>query len=182
MIKIDKAKKKARILKVIGGSLLLLSFIVQNFAYDYWDKELDEYYNSNRDFSDMSRSSMLYLNLYFTAKLENEPLESIVKKQYINMAAQKYALGKTVEITTRDMEKQDKIDLCNSLLQKTKTVTDFQTYLDYINFVGQADPYDINDSIARVEKINDKRDKFRWFFLVAYSLGSILLVFGLKYE
>ena len=58
-------KTKSIRLKLIGGGLLLLSFIVQNYIYDYWDKKSGEYLSVNRDFSDMNRSSMLYLNLFF---------------------------------------------------------------------------------------------------------------------
>ena len=106
------SKSKSLRLKVIGGGLLLLSFIVQNFIYDYWDKKSDEYISANKDFSDMSRSSMLYLNLFFNTKLDNDTIETTVKRQYINMAAQKQALGQSVEIMTRDIDKQTKIDLC----------------------------------------------------------------------
>lgn len=175
-------KKKSRLIKVIGGGLLLVSFIVQNFAYDYWDKKADEYYNVNKDFSEMNRSSLLYLNLYFNTKFDNDTLEAVIKQQYINMAAQKQALGQTIEIVTRDMEKQDKIDLCNSLIQKAKTVSDYTSYLDYISFSNQRDTYKPKDSMDRVQNINNKRDKFRYIFLFSYVIGSILLLFGLKYE
>jgi hypothetical protein len=173
---------KSRWLKVVGGGLLLLSFIVQNFIYDYWDKEADEYYNSNRDFSDMSRSSLLYLNLYFNTHLPDSNLEAIVKAQYINMAAQKAALGQTVEIITRDTDKQARIDLCNALLQKSNSVADFNGYLDYIKFASQTDTYNLSDSQKRVERINTNRESFRYVFLIAYIIGSILLLVGIKYE
>lgn len=175
-------KAKARLFKIIGGGLLLLSFIVQNYAYDYWDKEAEEYYNSNKDFSDMSRSSLLYLNLYFSSNVPDKALDSIVKGQYINMAAQKAALGQTVEITTRDMDKQEKLDLCNALLQKAKTVKTFEDYLGYINFSRTSDTYTLKDSVDRVDRINKWRNASRWGFLLTYIIGSAILLFGFKYE
>lgn len=167
---------------MIGGGLLLLSFIVQNFIYDYWDKKSDDYISVNRDFSDMNHSSMLYLNLYFNTHLENDTVQAVVKQQYINMAAQKQALGQTVEIMTRDIDKQDKIDLCNSFLQKAKSVSDYDSYLEFINFVNKTDPYDPKASMDRVKIIGNWRETSRWIFLLSYILGSVLLLRGIKYE
>jgi len=41
--KIIDPKKKANRLKTIGGGLLLISFITQNFLYDYWNEKSSEY-------------------------------------------------------------------------------------------------------------------------------------------
>lgn len=173
---------KAKAVKLFGGAILLLSFIVQNFLYDSWNQKSEDYYNSNKDFSDMSRSSLLYLNLYFNTKLDDDSVEQVVKYQYINAAAQKAALGQVVNILARDTDKVTKINLTNSLLQKAKSVNDFDSFLNFNKYASEIDKYSLQDNIAFVNKVTQKREMYRWIFLSAYILGTGLLLFGLKYE
>lgn len=173
---------KSKLLKAVGGGLLLLSFAVQNFVYDYWDNKSENYYNANRDFSSMSRSSLLYQNLYFNVQTGDDSLTSLLRRQYINMAAQKAALGQTVEITARNIDKQEKIDLANSLLQKANGVYDLNSFIDYISFSRTHDSYSVVDNISEVEQINIWRNSSRWIFLCLYIIASLILLLSIKFE
>lgn len=178
---IDK-KTKAILFKTIGSGLILFSFIIQNFTYDYWNTKIDEYYKINKDFSDMSRSSLLYLNLYYNAKIEDDTLNSKIKEQYINMAAQKSALGHTLDILTKNLDEKQKTKKINSIVQSAKEVNNFNSYTKYLKYSNEVNPYSEKDSLNEIKKLNDWRDATRWVFLILYIFGSFLLLFGIIYE
>jgi len=130
----------------------------------------------------MSRSSLLYLNLYFTTHLGNDSLDSIYKRNYIHAAANKAALGQVVSIIVRDTDKQIKINLSNSLLQKANSVHDFKSFCDYVAFSYLADSNSVEIAKKQIDTISGNREKARNIFLVANIIGSILLLIGFKFE
>jgi hypothetical protein len=178
-------KTKPLLLRFIGSGLLLLSFIFQNFIYDYWDKKADGYILAHRDFSDMNRTSLSYLNLFFNTNLENDSLETVIKSQYILMAARKQAQGQCMDIIGREnIEKQKRINICNSIIQNSTKVHDYDTYLDFLLYINNsyADANINFTDINFVEKLNHTRTTARWLFLISFVLGSLILLLGIKYE
>lgn len=169
-------------LKMFGTGLLLISFIVQNFFYGKWNKQSEDYLAVNRDYSDMSRSALLYLNLYYNTKAENPEIEKELKKQYIHAAAEKYTQGQITEITFRDIEKQEKLKLIAQLQMKSESVTDLASFLEYNAYCSEVNRFDIKGNVERVKSIGNKKDFYQNFFLLANIIGTIILLLGIKYE
>jgi hypothetical protein len=95
-------KNLSRRYKVLGGLILLFSFITQNFLYDKWNAESQLLDSSAVDQAIIDKSILLNEALFFTASpgegsFDAKELKN-VKEQYIREAARKTALSHTVRI------------------------------------------------------------------------------------
>jgi hypothetical protein len=184
---IAKYKKTSRILKIIGGIILFLSFVTQNYLYDKWNGESQGLHSATVEQSIIDKGVLLNEILYFTSKLDNESFSGEelknIKEQYINQAAIKQTLSHFMAVMSTDLPKQEQIDLMNKLMLQAKTVKDFNSFSELNRSINTSAFEKIqNERQLRIQRIEDSKNIARHIYLVLYLFGTLILLVGVWYE
>lgn len=174
-------KRRSAIYKVVGGALLLLSFVVQNYSYDIWNTRLTEYMNANRDYAAMQRSALLYQNLYFSL----QPSDSIAQTSRAS-AIQNAAKHDMISRMILHEANEDGVDEHGKILDEIRNemnfVKDYHSYLSYLQKARGIDEFSLKEEEAQVKRDGEWKTIYRNIFLVTYVIGSVLLLLGFRYE
>lgn len=168
------------VFKYLGGVLLIVSYIAQDFLYENLNTQYAQYDEVSRSYSELNNAALGYLNLYFAFDLEDDEIEQAIESQYINMAAQKQAMAQIVQIMSRDIEESEKTRLTQALVAEASAVTDYGTYINFIQRTSEIDVYKAQDAIDRKHKVLVEKSFYRWVFLSSNVVGSALLLIGFK--
>jgi hypothetical protein len=168
------------ILKYLGGVLLIVSYIAQDFLYENLNTKYSEYEEVSRSYSDLNNAALGYLNLYFAFDLEDDEIERAIESQYINMAAQKQAMAQVVQIMSRDIDQAEKMKLTQALVAEASAVYDYSSYINFIQRTSEIDVFKAQDAMDRKREVLEKKEFYRWVFLSSNVVGSALLLIGFK--
>jgi len=128
----------------------------------------------------------LYEILYFNVDTPDTILLANAQSQYIKTAAEKVRLGKIIAYNTDSLgtPEQNKkfIDNTNFLLKANQSVTDFSSFINYVNMVNSVIPENRSEKANRVIELNSKKERASFWFLIMQVLGSILLIIGIRYQ
>ena len=128
-------------MKFVGGSILLASFITQNFLYDKWSSESENILRAAEDQSLIEKSVFLNEIKFFTAGLDRESFDSDklkdVREQYIREAARKTAVAQTTRILVSPLSDEQQKNYINQLEVNASKVKDFASMSDYYKFVNE---------------------------------------------
>ncbi|OXG06567.1 hypothetical protein BC749_102480 [Flavobacterium araucananum] len=169
-------------LKITGELIIVISFLIQNLLFDYYNDKSESLLNSAMSQSIIDKGSELKELKYFIAKFPND---SITEQQYrtlnINLAAQKIAFAKIVQITSLDTTDIVKSKMKDTLSNASKNVHSFS---DYMNFITKVNTLQIvNESTTKqIQKVNSNKDFYRILFIFLYIIGSIFLVLAIRKE
>ena len=188
-IKIDWNKSKpilSKKLNVFGSLFLFLSFTIQMFVYNSWDERTKQFYQASRDYTEMTRASLEYQNLYLGLQSQDSLTKEKFQLAFIKMAAEKYRVGKiistNVDLFENEQEVKKFINNTNDLLEEIKYVKDFNTFNAFVESANSKIPENIKLKIEWLDKMNSKKKRASFFFLTFQILGSILLVLGYRYQ
>ncbi|PQJ08768.1 hypothetical protein CJD36_022475 [Flavipsychrobacter stenotrophus] len=169
--------------KMAGTAIILFSWIVQNYSFDSWDSKSKDYMESARDFSDMTRSSLLYENLYYVVNgSDDSMMKSALKREYIHQAAMKYVGGLTVSTVNRPLDTEDKQRLIDSLKGLASNVYDFDAFNNYILEADRLIGDTRKEAEEQVKEIKFWRTLFKNVYLLLYLVGTGVLIWGMKHE
>jgi hypothetical protein len=185
-VKLSKRHKvAAAALKLIGGGVLLASFIVQNYLYDGWNSRGEQIRQAILERAIIDKGAQLSEVLFFEAAASVDPSirEGNVSPQKIQEAARKIAMSTSMPVMFNDKLTQDaKIALTNRLIASAANVRDYQTWSDFLRLVN-AEYSDYPKEIAsQSDELREKRDTARRVFRALYILGSFLLALGIASE
>lgn len=178
----QKRKRNSNICKLIGGGLLLFSFIVQNYYYDIWNTRLEDFTNANRDYAAMHRSSMLYQNLYFNVILPDSNLGRQVKGTLIQNAAEKDAIGRMLLLEVDNEQKAHSAELYKKVKAEIEKVKDYPSFLAYLQKATEIQQFDLREEDEQIHRDRNSKNKCRNIFLLTYIVGTIVLLVGFRYE
>ena len=172
--------------KVFGSLCLLLSFSIQSFYYNSWEQQISEFEQANRDFTEMTRTSLEYQNLYLALQNQDSLTKEIYQPLFIKAAAEKYRLGKIIstktDILNNEKEVKQFVDNSNALLSYISQIDDFNSLYAFVQEADQKLPE--NRKLKTdwfLETYNKKKNASR-IFLIFQILGSIMIVFGYRYQ
>lgn len=173
---------KAKQIKITGEIILVLSFVTQSLLFDYYNDKLISLRNGDIAQSLIDKGSELKEIKYFVAK---DPLDSTSQQEYqklnIEQAARKIALAKTVQITGLDTTEKAKVDMSNQLIQASFKVHDFESYMNFVQIVNNQYVGD-KVIITQIEKLQGRKQFFRWVFWSLYIVGSLFLISAIAKE
>lgn len=166
----------ARQLKITGEIVLVLSFLTQTLLFDYYNDKSKALSDGFIAQSLVDKGAELRELKFFVAK---SPLDSSTQAEYqkvnIQNAAFKLATAKIIQYTQLDTPKQVVIDKSNALIQASYKVHDFNSYMDFINYLNIQDITG-KSVIDQIHRINSRKALFRWIFWSCYLIGSLLLI------
>jgi hypothetical protein len=176
---------RARLLKVVGGAVLLASFLVQTFLHEDRESEAADLRAAVLERAVIDKSVLLNEVLYFAADSSagDPQVVAELKRSKINEAARKAAFSFMMPVLfSSSLSKQDKTQLANQVLAGAARVNDHESFRTFVVAANQAygkysDELDRNR--AALEK---KRNSSRWVYLVLSLLGSAVLLVGVWYE
>lgn len=178
----QRRKRRSVVYKVVGGALLLLSFVIQNYSYDVWNTRLTEYMNANRDYAAMQRSSLLYQNLYFSLQQSDSIPQNEIRTAAIQNAAKHDVISRLI-LHTANEDKEDKhVAILEQIRKEVSFVKDYESYLSYLEKARGIDEFSLQDEEAQVKQDGEWKTVYRNIFLVTYVVGSVLLLVGFRYE
>ncbi|MCC6458856.1 MAG: hypothetical protein IT260_00195 [Saprospiraceae bacterium] len=171
----------------IAGSLLVLgAFIVQTFLYDKWKDNIDAYSQANRDFSEFTRTSLLYQNLYFNINAEDTLVIRQSKQLFMRAAAEKYRLGRiistNIDLVDTDLERNKFIANSNTVLKEVYKVVDYESLMRFIPIADSLLPGNLKLNDEWLKAQHKKKEIASLVFLSLQIIGSLLLALGLKYQ
>ena len=175
----------SKFLELLGGGILLLSFITQNFFYDSWNQRDIELHSAIVDQAIIDKSVLLNEALYFLTQLGDSLLTpndlADVRLQKIHEAARKVAFSQSIPVLLGNSSRIEKAQLVDQLMQKAGLVKDYYSFSDYLRFVNDfANKYLPLAKLA--EGLSTKRETARWIYLILYVLGSVILLIGIRYR
>ncbi|WP_231424963.1 hypothetical protein [Pedobacter sp. Leaf250] len=189
LIKIDWTKNKPTLskkLNVFGSLLLFLSFTIQMFLYNTWDEKIKQFDQANRDFTEMTRTSLEYQNLYLGLQSQDSLTKQLYQANFIKAAAEKYRMGKIIstnaELVGSKEDAKKFVDNTNVLLASIQQVTDLNTLYAFVQIADAKIPENRKLKAEWMDKMNFKKKTASFFFLAFQILGSIMLVLGFRYQ
>jgi hypothetical protein len=183
-VQVSESKKSARTLKLIGGTVLLLSFITQNFFFDDWASRVSLLAEGMMDGAIIDKSVLLNEILYFTARsAPSDPDIASLREAYIREAARKLAISVNIPVISNEtLQTREKVDLANRLMAQANSVADFPQFLKLVTTANETYakyPLEVN---AEVVQLNSRRKSARFIYLGLYLIGSLLLLVGIYKE
>ncbi|RTY78578.1 hypothetical protein EKL97_13875 [Flavobacterium sp. LS1P28] len=173
-------------MNVFGSLLLFLSFTIQMFLYNSWDEKTKQFDQANRDFTEMTRTSLEYQNLYLGLKSQDSLTMHLYQPTFIKAAAEKYRMGKiistNIELLGSVEEVKKFVDNTNELLAYIQHVTDLNTLYAFVQLADTKIPENRKLKAKWMDKMNTKKKTASFFFLALQILGSIMLVLGFRYQ
>jgi hypothetical protein len=174
-----------KILEILGGALLLISFTVQNFVYDKWQSRSDQLREAITDQSTLDKSVLLNETLYFLVatgdtSLSNSEIAEI-RRQKIREAARKLYFSQVASVMASDLGPIQKNSLVETLRTAATSVQDYRSYSDFVGKVNDISRSYISPGRLVVE-IDGKKDMARWLFLGLYCIGSVFLLIGVAFK
>jgi hypothetical protein len=173
-------------LTVAGSLILLLAFIIQTFMYNNWNEKVKLFEQANRDYTEMTRSSLEYQNLFLGLESQNDSIKEIFKPMFIKAAAEKYRLGKIIssnpDLFNNEKELNQFISNTNKLLLLINEVKDLKTLYQ---FVGVAERYIPENQKLKTDWMNDmnrKKEIASYLFILFQLTGAVLVALGFKYQ
>ena len=189
LIKIDWTKSKPTLskkLNVFGSLFLFLSFTIQMFLYNSWDEKTKQFDQANRDFTEMTRTSLEYQNLYLGLQSQDSLTKNLYQSSFIKAAAEKYRMGKiistNVELLGREENVKKFVVNTNELLAYIQQVTDLNTLYAFMQLADTKIPENRKLKAEWMDKMNSNKKTGSFFFLAFQVLGSIMLVLGYRYQ
>jgi hypothetical protein len=177
-------EKLGRRLKILGGMTILLSFVTQNFLYDRWDSRRSGLRAAIDERAIIDKSVLLDEILYFTVSLPQGTSDRTneVKRFKINEAARKMATSSMMPVVYSDsLTIQQKTTLANQLFAEVRTVSDYDSFLKFIQFVNDGYGRYSKEIKEQDQRLGGIRDLARWTYLGLYLLGSCTLLAALRY-
>lgn len=189
LIKIDWTKSNPTLskkLNVFGSLFLFLSFTIQMFLYNSWDEKTKQFDQANRDFTEMTRTSLEYQNLYLGLQSQDSLTKNLYQPSFIKAAAEKYRMGKiistNIELLGSEENVKKFIGNTNELLAYIQQVTDLNTLYAFVQLADTKIPENLKLEAEWMDKMNSKKKTASFFFLAFQVLGSIMLVLGYRYQ
>lgn len=188
-IKIDWSKSNkplSKKLNVFGSLFLFMSFTIQIFLYNSWDEKTKIFEQANRDFTEMTRTSLEYQNLYLGLQNQDSLTKQKFQPEFIKMAAEKYRIGKilstNIDLLGDEIEVKKFVNNTNELLGQINNVNDISTLYEFVQLSNNKIPENNKLKSKWMMDMDSKKRKASFFFLTFQILGSILLVLGYRYE
>lgn len=189
LIKIDWTKSKPTLskkLNVFGSLFLFLSFTIQMFLYNSWDEKTKQFDQANRDFTEMTRTSLEYQNLYLGLQSQDSLTKNLYQPNFIKAAAEKYRMGKIISTNIDLLGSEENVkkfvDNTNELLAYIQQVTDLNSLYTFVQLADTRIPENRKLKAEWLDKMNTKKQTASFFFLAFQVLGSIMLVLGYRYQ
>lgn len=171
----------ARVLEVLGGALLLGSFIVQNYRYDVWNERSAELETAILEQAVIGKSVQLNELLYFAAHQDlgaTEEFRAQLGSAKIQEAARKLYMSQLIPIFVSNLSAQKKEEARLRLLAGMEFVTNYQSFLKYLESVDSVSST-INPPAVLFHEANAQREAARNWFLRLYIGGAVLLLLGM---
>jgi len=177
-------KRLAKVLKLIGSAILLLSFATQNFFYDAWHSQADELRKGVLEQAVIDKSVLLNELLFFVAELPADASKTEAVRRYkIREAARKVASSQSMPVSSISaLTTGEKTDAINKLRASAAKVVDYDSFLSFLNFVNSEYGKYSDQFNEQRQQLERKQRTARWIYLVLYVLGSFVLILGIRYE
>lgn len=173
-------------LSVFGTLLLLLAFIVQTFLYNQWDNKVKIVEQAFRDYTEFTRTSLEYQNLYLGLEAQNDTLKFIFQPIFIKAAAEKYRLGRIIstnlDLFNNETDVRNFINNTNKLLLLINQVTDLNSLYQFVNEVEKLLPENRKIQMEWLDKMNTKKEIASLVFASLQLIGTIMIALGFKYQ
>jgi hypothetical protein len=173
------------VLKLLGGGILLTSFVTQNVFYDEWNAQSQESHAAAVDESLIDKSVLLNEALFYTSRADDsiDPNElRNMRQYYIREAARKTALAKTVWILASGLDSQKKLELTNGLMTHANGVKDLASFSELNRSVNEIDGRYGNAIRENLNAVEGKRKSSRTIYLLLYGLGALMVASSLWFE
>lgn len=171
--------------ELIGGALLLISFTIQNFVYDYFDEREKTVRTGMIERAILDRGSQIYEVMFFAANDGGGQLSSTqvaeIRRQFIQQAAIKNSYGLSFPVFVSDMPTAEKQKITAEFGRRAAAVKDLATFSEYIKF-SSALSDKVESPNAVLGRISERRELARYIFLALYIVGSASLLIGLAQE
>ena len=173
-----KKESFAKALEVLGGLLLLASFITQNYVYDRWDGRTKDLTDAITAQALVGKSIPLNEILYvvwqndgsLTAEQNRE-----ARLFKLREAVRKRVYAQIIPMAVSDLPRPEATALIQQMQAAGNGVHDLATYVDFIAVVnGITTAY--KQAGLEVQHAREARDRWRERFLAAYIVGSLLLL------
>jgi hypothetical protein len=178
-------ERAARRLKIIGGTIILLSFATQNFFYDRWDSRRSALRTAIDERAIIDKGALLNEVLYFTVNMPQEHSDEAAKggRSKINEAARKTAMSSMMPVAySESLTSQEKTRLINRLFTEAAAVGDYKSFLRFIQLVNSEYGKYSTQIAEQDQHLGKIRQRAQWVYLALYLLGSVTLLRALKYE
>lgn len=173
-------------LNVFGSLFLFLSFTIQTFLFNSWDEKIKIIEQDNRDYTELTRTSLEYQNLYLGLENQGETLKDKFQPVFIKAAAEKYRLGKiistNVDLFGSKSETQQFVTSTNELLHATNEVNDLNSLYKFVQYAELKIPENQALKTNWIKNMRRKKEIASAIFLTFQIIGSLMLVFGFRYQ
>jgi len=174
-----RLKTLAKVCAVLGGLLLLGSYIAQNYVYDKWDARTRQLAEAISDQSLLEKSvplnELLYLSWHNDGSLS--PVQDASARQFkLREAVRKTIYAQSIPIKLSAAPEQVE-PLKARLNAAGARVFDLASYTKFIAEVNEVTKQ-YEPPGLEIHRTRAARDLWRCRFLVTYVVGSVILLLG----
>ena len=174
----DTNKQKSKKLKIFGTALLLGAFIVQWTLINAADEKLRLQKEAYDLYASSYNSSLIYANMYFNIGQTTEKYDGNILKK----AARENATGLAGRLAVSSLTKETKVASIKKAYAKANQVTDLDSYNEYIRVVNAIEEPLYKEREKDVTKLAKKKSSSSYIYTALYILGSLLLLWGMRWE
>jgi hypothetical protein len=174
-------EKTSTICKVVGGLILLISFISQNYLYDKWKSESDKLEQAAIEQSLMDKSALLNEILYFVVNPQYAGHDSInvvnLRGQFLQESIKKSTYGQIAWMAANGLDSQEDKNAVKEILQNLDSISSYSDFLNNIDKINRL-PYNkkAKEVNGRWKQYDVSKDNIRTVYLILYIVGSVLIV------
>jgi hypothetical protein len=174
----------SRNLCLLGVLLTGLAFTAQQYFNQKWSSEIKTFEEANRDYTELSRASLAYQNLFIGLDSKTDSVSTNLKQIFIKAAADKYRTGKMISTHTEQLGTKTELAALakknNELSELISEVTDLNSLYGFVVVTNQTYPESKDQNGNWLEVKQAKKDQFSLIFAISQAIGAILLAFGLS--
>ena len=180
-------KKRGALLKLAGTVVIFVSFVTQNFFYESWRQSADALTAAQSARSLIDKGALINEAMYYI--LVSPSMASVIPEQQLaaQIKVKQYALkihqSEVINIASlSSLSKEEKTTYINALHAKLATVNDLPSAAAFTDFLNEQATKYSGYYRQEVEALSEKRTAAKWFYLVMYAVGALLLLSGLYFD
>jgi len=175
------SSRTSSLLKFIGGAILLLSAIVQNFVYDSFTARANSLSEAMHDIALVDKGGLINQADYYilsSSAGQNSDRDQLAS-QHLQLFALKLYESQLISVSAADgFSAQDKSDYLSSLHSRISSVHDYRTASDFMLYINSSGAKFSDALDAQWSALTQERSFARLTFLALYLVGALIALAG----
>lgn len=165
-------------LQVVGGIAVLLSFIVQQAAYEHWSDQEKNHQAAQSAYFLTHITSLSYQNLFYSSGA----LTKIQNGELLRKAAEQDAHGRIFMTLAENGDKASTATFIVEAQRRVQLVDSFDSYGKFIDWLNSANVHSPTQTVEFLSQSRGNLALWKGLMNGLFILGTVAALFGTYFE